>query len=103
MVLYVFDFWCEVWRSGDGQPLARLDLLFPEEAYRVTYVCDANGWRGVPAAAKDAHLVPSLEDGEAVARLVADLVAKDGPFDRVIAFSEYLLDLAASLRERFGV
>jgi hypothetical protein len=69
----------------------------------VTYVCDAPGRSGVPPGATDVHCIPDFADVAGVLRRVAGVVAERGPFDQVIALSEYLLDLAATVRERHGI
>jgi hypothetical protein len=68
----------------------------------VTYLVDAGGRSGAPDDAA-VHVVEDFADVPAVLRQVDRIVAAAGPFDRVIAFSEFLLDLAATLRARYGV
>jgi hypothetical protein len=69
----------------------------------VTYVCDLPGRLGVPADAEDVHVVEDFTQVDSVLGLVDTIVAKTGRPGHVIAFSEYLLDLAALIRERHGV
>jgi biotin carboxylase len=69
----------------------------------VIYVCDSPGQSGVPPDAADVHVVDDLTDIGRVLGLVDAIVARTGRPDHVIAFSEYLLDLAALIRERHGV
>lgn len=78
------------------------DLFFPEED-RVTYVCDQPGRTGVPADAESVHIVRDFADLDGVLASVDAIVRDEGPFDHVIGFSELLLDLAATLRERYGI
>ncbi|MFJ6618204.1 acetyl-CoA carboxylase biotin carboxylase subunit family protein [Kitasatospora sp. NPDC091335] len=83
--------------------LAAPDLVFDPETDRVTYLCDEGGRSGVPADAERVHVVPDFGDVDGVLRLVDAVVRDEGPFDHVIGFSEMLLDLAATLRERYGI
>jgi D-ala D-ala ligase C-terminus len=83
--------------------LAAPGLLFDPETDRVTYICDEGGRSAVPAGAERVHLVTDFNDVDDVLRLVDAVVRDEGPFDHVIGFSEMLLDLAATLRERYGV
>ncbi|WJV50661.1 ATP-grasp domain-containing protein [Streptomyces flavofungini] len=83
--------------------LAAPEVVLPPEADRVTYVCDEGGRSGVPADAERVHLVTDFGDLDAVLGVVDAVVRDEGPFDHVIGFSEMLLDLAATLRERYGI
>ena len=83
--------------------LAKYDDLIPHDRYRVVYVCDPVGRRGVPSNAHDVHLVPDFNDVDAVVGAVRQVIQRHGPVDLLIAFSEYLLDAAAVVRERWGI
>ncbi|CAL9435603.1 ATP-grasp domain-containing protein [Streptomyces sp. R1] len=83
--------------------LAAPGVVFDPETDRVTYVCDEGGRSGVPADAERVHVVPDFTDLDGVLALVDAVVRDEGPFDHVIGFSEMLLDLAATLRERYGI
>ncbi|MFI1799969.1 acetyl-CoA carboxylase biotin carboxylase subunit family protein [Streptomyces sp. NPDC020379] len=83
--------------------LAAPELVFDPETDRVTYLCDEFGRSGVPAGAERVHVVPDFGDVDGVLELVDAIVREEGPFDHVIGFSEMLLDLAATLRERYGI
>jgi hypothetical protein len=83
--------------------LAAAELVFDRGTDRVTYVCDEAGRSGVPADAERVHLVPDFGDEAGVLGLVDAVVRDEGPFDHVIGFSETLLELAATLRERYGI
>ena len=83
--------------------LAAAELVFDPETDRVTYVCDEAGRSGVPAGAGQVHVVPDFGDVGGVLERVDAIVRDEGPFDHVIGFSEMLLDLAATLRERYGI
>lgn len=95
------------YRDGErwDNRLARPEDLIDHTEYQVTYICDAAGATGAPPGHEPAavHLVEDLDDRAAVFALVDALVAEDGPFAHVIALSEYLLDLAATIRERHGI
>jgi hypothetical protein len=83
--------------------LAAPELVFDPQTDRVTYVCDEGGRSGVPADAEQVHIVPNFGDVDGVLEVVDAVVRDEGPFDHVIGFSEMLLDLAATLRERYGI
>ncbi len=91
----------------DGQrwenELSRPEDLIDQKRYHVTYVCDPSGQSGVPVGAEDVHFIPDFSHVDDVLDLTDRLVAKNGPYDYVVAFSEYLLDLAAVIRERHGI
>jgi hypothetical protein len=86
--------------------LARYGELISHVDHQVTYICDTAGQQGVTLATKapvHVHVVQDFADGAAVLELVDTLILRAGRFDHVIAFSEYLLDLAAVIRERHGI
>jgi hypothetical protein len=86
--------------------LARYGDLISHLRYSVTYICDILGSRGVTldgGGADHVHVIDDFADVEAVINLVGTLICRNGPFDHVIAFSEYLLDLAALIRERYDI
>lgn len=91
----------------DGQrwenELSRSEDLIDHERYHVTYVCDPHGQSGVPVGADDVHFIPDFSQVDQVLSLTDRLVSENGHYDHVIAFSEYLLDLAAIIRERYGI
>jgi hypothetical protein len=92
-------------RSPDrwDNELARPEMLIDHDFHRVTYICDGNGRFGVPADAADVHIVDDITNVATMAALVERLISEDGPFDHIIALSEYLLDTAAELRQRYGI
>lgn len=69
----------------------------------MTYVCDAPGQSGVPPDAEDVHLIKDFTQVDSVLDSVDAIVSETGRPDHVIAFSEYLLDLAALIRQRYGI
>ncbi|MEU6535256.1 ATP-grasp domain-containing protein [Streptomyces sp. NPDC047000] len=83
--------------------LAAPAVVFDRERDHVTYVCDEGGRSGVPADAERVHVVADFGDLDGVLEVVDAIVREEGPFDHVIGFSEMLLDLAATLRERYGI
>jgi hypothetical protein len=83
--------------------LAAAEVVFDQGTDRVTYVCDEGGRSGVPAGAERVHAVEDFDDLDGVLKVVDAVVRDEGPFDHVIGFSETLLDLAAILRERYGI
>jgi hypothetical protein len=83
--------------------LAAPEILFCPETDRVTYICDEGGRSGVPAGAERVHMVADFGDLDGVLEVVDAVVRDEGPFDHVIGLSEFLLDLAATLRERYGI
>jgi hypothetical protein len=80
--------------------LARFDQLAP--GAEITWLVDDSGRSGAPDGA-DVQLVPDFTDTEAVLGQVDEIVRAREPFDQVIAFSEYLLELAAAIRARHGI
>jgi len=82
--------------------LAAPEILF-SPADRVTYLCDEGGRSGVPADAERVHVVGDFDDLDGVLQVVDAVVRDEGPFEHIIGFSEFLLDLAATLRERYGI
>jgi hypothetical protein len=86
--------------------LARYGDLICHRQYQVIYICDTLGQQGVSfkgAGPSHIHVIPDFGDVDAVLDLVETLIRHHGPFHRVIAFSEYLLDLAALIRERHDI
>src|SRR5690242_15822527 len=75
--------------------LARPEALIAHDRHRVSYICDPVGQRGVPDAAHDVRLIQDFSDTASVLAAVNELTERHGRFDHVIAFSEYLLDVAA--------
>jgi hypothetical protein len=89
-------------RRWDNE-LARPEDLVDHRRYHVTYVCDPLGRAGVPEGAADVHCVADFADLDEVLPMLDRIVSAQGPYDHVIALSEYLLDLAATVRERHGI
>jgi len=86
--------------------LARYDDLLDHARYRVSYLCDPLGRRDLLADERSAcgiAVIPNFDDVERVVELAGELASAHGPFDHVVAFSEYLLDAAAAVRERYGI
>ncbi len=86
--------------------LARYDDLLDAERYRVSYLCDPPGRRDLLADERRAHgiaVVPDFDDVPGVLDAAGELARAEGPFDHVVAFSEYLLDVAAAVRERYDI
>ncbi|WP_063532564.1 ATP-grasp domain-containing protein [Burkholderia sp. MSMB1589WGS] len=71
----------------------------------VSYLCDDEGRRGVPATADPSrvHAVADFDDIGALLERVASVIDIHGPITHVLAFSEYLLDSAAVVRAHFGI
>src|SRR5215470_802211 len=83
--------------------LARPEDLIDQERYNVTYICDPHGESGVPANAENVYCIQDFAQVDSVLEVVDEIVAEKGSFDHVIAFSEYLLDVAAAVRQRHGI
>jgi hypothetical protein len=83
--------------------LSRPEDLIDQERYHVTYICNPNGQSGVPVGAEDVHFIQDFNRVDDILKLTDKLVSESGPYDYVIGFSEYLLDLAAVIRERYGI
>lgn len=82
----------------------RYDDIIPPSC-DVSYLCDADGRSGVPAAAdpRRVHVVAGFDDVGALLDRVASVIDRHGPVTHVLAFSEYLLDAAAVVRAHFGI
>lgn len=72
-------------------------------AHRVTYVTTELGRESVPAAAAAVVTVPATDDLAAVCEAVTGLAERFGPPERLVALNEGDLDVAAQVRERFGI
>ena len=84
--------------------LANYPALFDHRRHEVAYVCTASGLSGLDTSdAVAVKRVADFDDRDKLEETVAQLIADLGLFDRVIAFSELLLDAAAFLRERFDI
>ncbi|WP_304993173.1 DUF1611 domain-containing protein [Burkholderia plantarii] len=84
--------------------LCRHDEIIPSR-YAVSYLCDEEGSRGLPLGQDPARVyrVDDFLDTEALAAQVKRAIVEHGPVSHLLAFSEYLLDPAAAMRERFGI
>ncbi|HEX6341981.1 ATP-grasp domain-containing protein [Umezawaea sp.] len=97
-------------RFSDGvrwdNELTRYEEFVDHDRHRVSYVVDGPGARGVLVAQeKIAHLV-LVDDVNVFTSLrdaVAEVVEEVGPVDRLIALSEFTLEIAAQVREDLGV
>lgn len=98
----VLNRWSVGW-SG-GQP--PYEDVLDHDAFRVSYIVDAEGHKGLTDRIKANCLVETvtdIKDLEQLATAFTALVAKGGEVFRVVALSEWDLLNAAALRERFGV
>jgi biotin carboxylase len=74
------------------------------DADRVAYVVDRTGSRPIDHERAEAVIeLEDLSDRATVTRAAVALEAAHGPFDRLIAQSEFDLELAAEIRGRLGV
>jgi biotin carboxylase len=74
------------------------------EAHAVSYITSAAGARPLDHEAAEAVIVADdLGDWAAVERHARQLASQFGPFDLLLALSEYDLELGAALREQLGV
>ncbi|GLU34971.1 hypothetical protein Busp01_48130 [Trinickia caryophylli] len=71
----------------------------------LSYLCDEEGSRGLPFEQDPRHIyrVDDFLDTEALAAQVKRAIVEHGPVSHLLAFSEYLLDPAAAMRERFDI
>jgi biotin carboxylase len=98
----VLNRWSVGW-SG-GQP--PYEDVLDHDAFRVSYLVDAEGFKGLTDRIKASCLVETvtdIKDLQQLATAFAALVAKGGEAFRLVALSEWDLLNAAALRERFGV
>jgi hypothetical protein len=94
--------------AGDrwDNELARYRDLISHTQNNVTYICDSVGQQGVTVncgASSHIHVVTDFANTDEVISLIGKLIQRNGTFDHVIAFSEYLLDIAALIRGRYGI
>lgn len=97
-------------RFSDGvrwdNELTRYEDFIDHDSQRVSYVVDGPGAKGVLVApSKIAHLV-QVDDVNKVDSLraaVREVIEKAGPVDRLLALSEFTLEVAARVREDLGV
>jgi hypothetical protein len=85
--------------------LVRYDEFVDHAAHRVHYIVNRRGRAGVlaPEASYSMTELPRLDDIAAYRPVLQALTDAHGPIDRLIVFSESLQDLAAQLREEFGI
>lgn len=93
-----------------GTPRWDFDLVRYEDfvchrEHRVHYICNARGVSAITAApgSYTLHRLEPLGDAAALGALLSQIVAADGPVDRLVVFSESLQDVAAQLRQDFGI
>lgn len=95
-------------KYGNGRQwdheLCRYDEIIPSR-YVLSYLCDEEGSRGLPFEQDPRHIyrVDDFLDTEALAAQVKRAIVEHGPVSHLLAFSEYLLDPAAAMRERFDI
>ncbi|QCP54523.1 ATP-grasp domain-containing protein [Trinickia violacea] len=75
------------------------------EAHRVSYIANTRGRTGItaPAGSYDLYPLETLADESALIPVFEAIVRKVGSIDRLVVFSEALQDVAACLRDRFGI
>jgi hypothetical protein len=83
--------------------LARPEAIIPHDQYSVTYLCDAPGRLGIPQGAEQVYLVEDFAQIDGVLAGIDTIIAALGKPHYVMAFSEYLLDLAATIRQRYDI
>lgn len=83
---------------------ARYHKAIDHHRHRVSYITTRFGLDAlVPELAEEVVVVDRLDDRVAAAHHARDLVVRHGAFDRVIALSEFDLELGGELREQLGV
>jgi len=100
--LIVLNRWSVGWSGGKPAYEEVLD----HSAYRVSYLVDDEGFKGLTDTIKQSCLVEKVADIKDLEQLVkgfGNLVAKGGEAFRLVALSEWDLLNAAELRARFGV
>ena len=85
--------------------LVRYEDFVDHAAHRVTYIVNRRGRAGImaPTGSYELFELERLDDTEPYRPVLEQIVAFNGPIDRLIAFSESLQDLAAQLREQYGI
>ncbi|MCW7539595.1 ATP-grasp domain-containing protein [Aquabacterium sp. A7-Y] len=85
--------------------LVRYEDFIDHEAHQVSYIANRKGRTAItaPPGRWRLHELEALHDIAAWRGLLRDIAAEHGPIDRLIVFSEFLLDIAAELREEFDI
>ena len=98
----VLNRWSVGWSGGKPAYEEVLD----HSAYRVSYLVDGEGFKGLTDTIKQSCLVEKVADIKDLEQLIkgfGNLIAKGGEAFRLVALSEWDLLNAAELRARFGV
>ncbi|WP_282779612.1 ATP-grasp domain-containing protein [Nocardia sp. CC201C] len=97
-------------RFSDGvrwdNELTRYEEFIDHDAHRVSYIVDGPGADGVLAAPERIACRVTVSDVNDVSELgaaVGEVIERVGPVDLLIALSEFTLETAARVRERFAI
>lgn len=99
------------WPRFQGAPrwdfsMGRFEEFINHERHRVSYVVDTVGATGIladPAQIASVVEVKDVNDFDALCGAVRAITDKVGPVDRLIALSEFTLDIAAQVRAALGI
>ncbi|MFI9175517.1 acetyl-CoA carboxylase biotin carboxylase subunit family protein [Streptomyces lincolnensis] len=86
--------------------LTRYEEFLDHDRHRISYVVDALGAEGVlvdPARIAHYVQVEDVNDFDLLRSAVEEVVEKAGPVDRLIALSEFTLEIAARVRVELGI
>lgn len=85
--------------------LVRYEDFIDHTAHQVTYLANRKGRSAItaPAGSYTLHELEALDDIAAWRSVLQGVIREHGPVDRLIVFSEFLLDIAAELREELGI
>lgn len=85
--------------------LIRYEDEIDHKLHQVSYIVNPRGRSGVtaPAGSYQLYTLDTLSDAALYRPLLDRLVRERGPIDRLVVFSESLQDVAAELRDQFGI
>ncbi|QTL36856.1 ATP-grasp domain-containing protein [Pseudoalteromonas viridis] len=104
-ILILNNFWRYPGTERWDFELVCYEELICHDTHQVTYIVNRRGRTAITAHPDSCKIyeVEDFNDSTRLAEITAQVVAEQGPMDRVIAFSENLLLPAARLREAFAI
>ena len=84
--------------------LCRYEDILPGHC-DVSYLCDEEGCTGLSGLIdpRRVSVIPDFGEIDSVVARVGRVIDEHGPITHLLAFSEYLLDPAAAVRQQFGI
>ncbi len=106
-ILIINNFWRYPGTKRWDFELVRYEDFICHKTNNVTYIVNTRGRTAITADPQaydfDLHQVEDIFDIEVLDTLAQQAIAKHGPIDRIIAFSENLLTQAAFLRDKYDI